>query len=164
MQVGRHEVGGGDGRLDLVYPQLDVVAVRFGLPPVERHVVGRGLPHCLERLVGQAPLQEAGLLHELRGEVGAVEVLHDARELSVEAAPAHVAQAEHHRAAQRHDCLLYTSLPPWMPKNHMTLFRSRYRSPLPSVAVASGKSALTPSKNSCSMQLEACLLYTSRCV
>ena len=50
---------------------------------------------------------------------------------------------------------LSSMLPPWMPKNHMTLFRSRYRSPLPSVAVASGKSALTPSKNSCSMQLEA---------
>ena len=45
-------------------------------------------------------------------------------------------------------------LPPWMPKNHMTLFRKRYRSPLPNVAVARGKSALTLSKNSCSMQLE----------
>ncbi len=41
-----------------------------------------------------------------------------------------------------------------MPKNHMTLFRKRYRSPLHNVAVARGKSALTLSKNSCSMQLE----------
>ena len=41
-------------------------------------------------------------------------------------------------------------LPPWMPKNHMTLFMSRYRSPLPSVADARGNSALTPAKNSSS--------------
>ena len=49
------------------------------------------------------PLEEAGILHELRGEVSAVEVLDDARELGIEAAPAHVADAEYHRAAQRHE-------------------------------------------------------------
>ena len=103
VQIGRHEMGGGYGRLDLVYPQLDVVAVRLGLPPMERHIVGRGLSHRLERLVGQMPLEEAGILHELRGEVGAVEALDDARELGIEAASAHVADAEHHRAAQRHE-------------------------------------------------------------
>ena len=41
-------------------------------------------------------------------------------------------------------------LPPWMPKNHMTLFAKRYRRPLPSDASARGKRALTPAKNSSS--------------
>ena len=41
-------------------------------------------------------------------------------------------------------------LPPWMPKNHITLFMNRYSNPLPKVAEAKGNRALTPEKNSAS--------------
>ena len=103
VQAGGHERRRGDRRLDLVDPQLYVIAVGFGLLLVRGHVVGGGLPRRLQGLVSQASFQEVGRFYERRGVIGAIEVSHHLFEIAIERATTRVVHCQGEGRACQHD-------------------------------------------------------------
>ena len=74
-EVLEHEVRGGQGRLCLVDPGLDVFAIILSLTAILRDVVVGGLRHGTQGLVGKPALRVVGLVHHLEDPQRMLEVV-----------------------------------------------------------------------------------------